>query len=80
MNIEQWTEMGWDATEDGSGGYSVGRKSDVRCSRCGKPGPWTLRVLPNGEMAHRDYAVCRCGEIRHAAAVWPDVRRPIPQR
>lgn len=76
MDISKWTAQGWTVGEDGSGGFSVGRDSKEVCSRCGQPGPWTLRALPNGELAHRDYAVCRCGEMRHAEAVWPSAPRP----
>lgn len=79
MNIKEWTDMGWDASEDGAKGYSVGHKSDVRCTRCGESGPWTLRVLSNGVLAHRDYAVCRCGEIQHIDAIWPNIAKPTPK-
>ena len=76
MDKGEWTALGWTVGEDGSGGFSIGRDSEAACNRCGRPGPWTLRGLPNGELAHRDYAVCRCGEMRHAEAVWPGAPRP----
>ena len=76
MDTGEWTALGWTVQVDGSGGFSVGRNSDAVCNRCGQSGPWTLRALLNGELAHRDYAVCRCGEVRHIEAVWPGVPRP----
>lgn len=76
-DVGEWTALGWTAAPDGSpDSFSLGRESRLACSRCGMAGPWTLRLLPNGELAHRDYAVCRCGELGHAADVWPDAQRP----
>lgn len=79
-NVGEWRAAEWDAAEDGANGFSLGRGSDTVCGRCGQPGPWTLRLLPNGELAHRDYAVCRCGELLHVEAVWPDAPMPFRRR
>lgn len=79
-DIEDWNTAGWTTAEDGTGGFSISRDSETVCGRCGQPGPWSLRSLPNGELAHRDYAVCRCGELLHAEAVWPGTPRPVPRR
>ena len=79
MNVKRRTEAGWSAAKDGTDGCSVSRKSDFGCGRRGMPGPWTKRVLPNGDPAHRDCAVRRRGGIRHIKAVWPNTRRPFPR-
>ena len=77
MDTGEWTALGWTVRADGTDSFAVSRDSDVVCRRCGQPGPWTLRVLPNGELAHRDYAVCRCGEMLHTEVVWPGSPRPV---
>lgn len=74
----EWDSMGWTTKDDTVNGFSITRDSDFVCGRCRQPGPWTLRALPNGELAHRDYAVCRCGELLRITTVWPDVPRPLP--
>ncbi|MCE2508883.1 MAG: hypothetical protein J4G04_06260 [Nitrosopumilaceae archaeon] len=79
-DIEDWNMAGWTTAEDGAGGFSISRDSKTVCARCGQPGPWSLRSLVNGELAHRDYAVCRCGEMLHAEFVWPDAPRPALSR
>lgn len=75
-NKAEWSSLGWTAKDDNVKGFSITRDSDMICGRCGQAGPWMLRALPDGELAHRDYAVCRCGEMVHVSAVWPDAPRP----
>ena len=72
----RWESMGWSTQDYSVGGYSITRYSSYMCGRCGHAGPWLLRALPNEELAHRDYAVCRCGELVHAETVWPGSARP----
>ena len=72
----EWEGLGWTTRDDNVKGFNITRDSEVTCDKCGDAGPWTLRVLPNGEMAHRDHAVCRCGELMHASSVWPGAARP----
>lgn len=80
-SVDGWTALGWTATPDGNPDtFSLGRESELVCARCSEPGPWTLRLLPNGELAHRDYAVCRCGELRYVADVWPGAQMPDQSR
>lgn len=76
MRKSDWEELGWDVGNEHEGCFSITRSSDVTCTRCGEPGPWTLRMLPNQELAYRDYAVCRCGELAHVNMVWPGIARP----
>ena len=76
MEKSDWEELGWTVGDEHEGCYSITHGSDVLCSRCGEPGPWMLRMLPNLELAHRDHAVCRCGELMHINAVWPGITRP----
>lgn len=71
-----WDNLGWSTEDDGAGGFIITRDTDVLCKRCEIAGPWNLRSLSNGELAHRDYAVCRCGELSHVDSVWPGAPRP----
>ena len=76
MKKSDWEELGWDVDDENEGCFSITRNSNVSCIRCGEPGPWKLRMLPNRELAYRDYAVCRCGELVHVNTVWPGIDRP----
>lgn len=71
-----WEVLGWSTGDDASGGFTVSRDSSAICERCTLSGPWNLRILANGEMAYRDYAVCRCGELNHIDNIWPDAPKP----
>lgn len=75
-NKAEWSSLGRTTKDDSVKGFSITRDSDMVCSRCGQAGPWMLRALPGGDLAHRDYAVCRCGELVHVSAVWPDAPGP----
>ena len=75
-NKAEWNSLGWTTKDDSVKGFSITRDSDMICNRCGQAGPWMLRALSGGELAHRDYAVCRCGELVHVSAVWPGAQRP----
>ncbi|MXX20214.1 MAG: hypothetical protein F4Y82_05415 [Cenarchaeum sp. SB0665_bin_23] len=73
---DDWKSLGWSTEDDGTGGFTASRDSSTICERCNMPGPWYLRILLNGELAHQDYAVCCCGELRHTSTVWPDAPGP----
>lgn len=76
-SVNEWTALGWTAKSEGlEDTYSLGRESGLVCDRCGLAGPWTLRLLPDGELAHRNHAVCRCGELRRIESVWPGAPMP----